>query len=978
MGGRVGALPRPDIPPGGQRDLVDALHALHHTAGWPSLRYLAREVGVSPTTVSGVFSAPRLPSWGLLSLVVEALQGDVEEFHRLWFAASTPDGTADGTSDGVASATAAIAGRRAELAAVRRHLESGTGLLLVTGEAGIGKTKLVDTARATCGVFVATGAGLPLSVEVPFLPLTHALLEVLHAEDTDWVPRALAACPAYVPGALAPLLPELTTDQGPPGLDDSARPRPFNAIAALLLALADRRPLALLIDDLHWADANTLDLLEHLLATGVGVPLLGTLRTDDPAVPDQVAAWSARVRRRANVETLELSPLSRAETAEQIGLLHVPGARGARATDTVIDRIYARSLGQPLFTEQLSVHPDGPLPRLLDDVLGQRVAALPSDEHLVVTALGVADRALSVDLLQAAIGLSRAPLTDTLHALARRRLLGDGLDTVALRHPLLAEAVRRRLVPGEATEMHRMLAATLAETGEPAEVAAHWQGAGDAEQELVWRIRAARVAHDRIAAHEAARQWQRALELWPDGDLEERDGVRRIDAVIAQLDALEDSGHTERAWTLLVPLLERVDALPPLTAAEILCRASAYGDLVSGAIAALEYAARAVALFETAPSSRGMVRALTEYAQCLQWAGRVPEALEVDRRLVAVCRSLGEAVELRSALVTNAAHLSDLGWSTGVRALLDEARRIETPQPDPAGEVFLGVVETDLVLRFGGGPVALLDAGSDGLAAAEKWHIDTYRALSLRANVALGLLRAGRVAEAAELVDPHTEGPPHVDAWVLDAVRVGLDTVRGRLDEARARLEGLVSVAAAVSEDREITAVVTTCDLWAGRPDLALERLSRALGSEVGSFDQVLTGECQVLAVRAAADLADAGVALRPQLQRRVARLLSGEDPTDFTSEPQHAYQAARTAELARLAADSRPDRWVSAAKEWDAIGRPFESAYARWRGAQAALTTGHGTLANRLLQRAARDAHDHMPLTQAIRATNQHLARTP
>jgi hypothetical protein len=970
----VGALSRAEIPPGGQRDLVDALHALHHSAGWPSLRHLAREVGVSPTTVSGVFSAPRLPSWGLLSLVVEALHGDVEDFHRLWLAA-TPDGTNDGTSDGVASAAAAIAGRRTELAAVRRHLESGTGLLLVTGEAGIGKTKLVDTARATCGVFVATGAGLPLSVEVPFLPLTHALLEVLHAEDTDWMPWAIAACPAYVPGALAPLVPELTTDQGPPGLDASARPRLFNAVAALLLALADRRPLALLIDDLHWTDGNTLDLLQHLLATGVGVPLVGTLRTEDPAVPDEVAAWSARVRRLPNVNALELAPLTRAETAEQIDLLHLPRLRGADRTDLVIDRIYARSLGRPLFTEQLAVHPDGPLPRLLDDVLGQRVAALPSEGHRVVTALGVADRPLSVDLLQAATGLSAAPLTDTLHELARLRLLADGVDTVALRHPLLAEAVRRRLVPGEAAGMHRQLAASLAETGEPAEVAAHWQGAGDAEQELVWRIRAARAAHDRIAAQEESRQWERALKLWPDGDLDERDGLRRIDAAMAHLDALEESGHTEQAWTLVVHLLQGIDALPPLTAAEILCRAAAYGDLLSGALEALEYAARAVALLEVAPPGRSLLRALTEHACCLFWAGRVTEALEVDRRLVATCRSIGDGAELRRALVTHAGHLSALGWSADIRALLDEAHGIHTSRPDPDGEVFIGVLETDLVLRFGGGLAALIAAGQDGLAAAEKWRLDTYRAFGLRYNVALGLLRAGRVAEAAQLVDAHTEQASYVDAWTLQAVRVALDTVRGRLDEAAKRLEALLSVARVVSEEREMVALVTACELWSDRPDLALERLSRSLENAVGSFDRIFTGECQMLAVRAAADVADTGGAPRPELRRRVAQLLRGEDPTEMECEAQHAYRAGRAAELSRLAADPRPDLWVAAAKEWDAIGRPFESAYARWRGAQAALTSGHGTLANRLLQRAATDARDHLPLTAAIHATRQHLA---
>ena len=74
----MGALPRPDVPPGAHHDLVVALHELHHRAGWPSLRRLAADAGCSHTTVSHVFSSPRLPAWGTLELVVEALGGDVD------------------------------------------------------------------------------------------------------------------------------------------------------------------------------------------------------------------------------------------------------------------------------------------------------------------------------------------------------------------------------------------------------------------------------------------------------------------------------------------------------------------------------------------------------------------------------------------------------------------------------------------------------------------------------------------------------------------------------------------------------------------------------------------------------------------------------------------------------------------------------------------------------------------------------------
>lgn len=86
----MGALPRPDLAPGPARELNDALHELHHRAGWPSLRTLAHDAGCSHTTVSHVFSSPKLPTWGVLELLVEAMAGSTREFHDLWLAASAP------------------------------------------------------------------------------------------------------------------------------------------------------------------------------------------------------------------------------------------------------------------------------------------------------------------------------------------------------------------------------------------------------------------------------------------------------------------------------------------------------------------------------------------------------------------------------------------------------------------------------------------------------------------------------------------------------------------------------------------------------------------------------------------------------------------------------------------------------------------------------------------------------------------------
>ncbi|HSU01667.1 MAG TPA: AAA family ATPase, partial [Nocardioides sp.] len=188
----MGALPRPELPPGPHRDLVVALHDLHHRAGWPSLRTLAGRTGVSHTTVSHLLSSPRLPAWGMVELLVEALGGSPDDLHALWLAATTPE------EDRPAEAPPQIAGRTAELAAVRRHLEAGTGLLVVAGEAGIGKTTLVDAAARSTGVVVTTTHCLPLATEISLLPVVDGLTMVHEVDDGRWLEEALEDLPAFV------------------------------------------------------------------------------------------------------------------------------------------------------------------------------------------------------------------------------------------------------------------------------------------------------------------------------------------------------------------------------------------------------------------------------------------------------------------------------------------------------------------------------------------------------------------------------------------------------------------------------------------------------------------------------------------------------------------------------------------------------------------------------------------------------------
>ncbi|GCD89926.1 AAA family ATPase [Nocardioides sp. LS1] len=972
----MGALPRPAIPPGAQRDLNDALHDLHHRSGWPSLRVLAREAGCSHTTVSGVFSAPRLPAWGVLEVLVEAMHGEVGQFHSLWLAASTP-------TEASSPAQPRIAGRRRELAVVRKHLESGSGLLLVAGEAGLGKTRLVGTAATleAGDVFVARGSCLPLSTEVPFLPIADTLRAVHALDEGQWLKEALAECAAFVPGALRALLPELDatgTDPEPQG--DWSRQRLFTAVEATLAALAGSRPLAVLIEDLHWADSGTLDLLEHLLARGARWPLLGTWRLDDPATATATLDWFTVVRRLPDADVLELAPLSRDETGEQLELL-----LSHPADPDLVDRVYQRTLGQPLFTDQLSATPEGSgdLPRLLVDLLDRRLEGLADGAWAVAGALGVADRALTDSQLADVTPLPPAGLASGLRDLAARRLLTEPSRPreVELRHPLLAEAIRRRLVAGEAAEQHRRLAEALAAGPDPspAEIATHWQAADDPAQELVWRIRAARAAEDRFAMAGAAEQWLRVLELWPpDAAPAGSPPISRWTAYAATADALEGSSQIGRSVDLLEGALAWASDLSPDETADLYGRVGGYRTFFQQPAAGLPLLDRSIALYEQLPPFAGYPRALNERATAQINLGRSAEAVADLARAVEVSLALDDPAAQRRYRVAQARHDYYL---TGDR--MDAVARISAltalvlARPDPVGDIEAALAHTDMLLQEGADADTVEEAARRGLEAAATWGIEDFLTSMLLVNVSEAFLREGRVTRAAALIDPVTDDTSGNDRYPLRLQRARLDALRGE-PGAVSRLGALDEMVPTIRS--WFVPWAADVELWCGRPRQALDQLLADLEWRATASVPAPGSDTFMLMARAAADI----VALtgptarrrqRAELVDRLHRARAAADalPLDHYCNRDvatSAVDATYAAELARLTGEQTVELWVAAASAWDGIHRPHEAAYARWRAAQVALAGGQASTAATLLRKAGRQAREHVPLLSAIAAT--------
>jgi hypothetical protein len=216
--------------------------------------------------------------------------------------------------------------------------------------------------------------------------------------------------------------------------------------------------------------------------------------------------------------------------------------------------------------------------------------------------------------------------------------------------------------------------------------------------------------------------------------------------------------------------------------------------------------------------------------------------------------------------------------------------------------------------------------------------------------------------------------------WALHLERAALDLLRGREEEAVARFDAVAALPLkGTSISLDIADYAAQGDLWRSQPQRALDRLVPVLAQLVDSDEATHAGTAFVSAARAAADLVETlppaeKAARRRDLVKRLQTLRSQAqaDPLapDAVSAERFANAARWVAELARLAGEAKVEQWTSAATAWDQIERPHDAAYCRWRAAQVALATGQGTLAARLLKRAARDAREHVPLSAAIAET--------
>jgi len=553
---------------------------------------------------------------------------------------------------------------------------------LIGGDAGVGKTRLVSELAARAadrGFVVLSGRCAELGDSIPYLPLADALREGSTGPAAGPLGDALAARPV-----LSRLLPDReAVPAAASEISGLAQQQLFGAVLGLLAELAAASPVLLILEDLHWADRSTRDLVTFLsrVLHRERVAVVATYRTDDLHRRHPLRPVVAELLRLPSVTAIELGPLGYAEMEDHLTALAAGPLDAAN-----LHRMVARAEGNPYYAEELlaavgeagspvpagtvSVSADREsvsiggdvLPSGLAALLLGRVERLSGPAQQVLRAAAVAGRQADDDIVQAAAGLAAAEYDDALReCVAQQLLVTDREGRYAFRHALLREAVYADLLPGERTRLHARFAELLADEarlaavpGSAAELAYHCLASHDITGAFAASVRAGQEA-DRLAAPaEAHRHYDVALSLWERvSEPEKLAGQDRYTLAFFSANRAASSGDVARAVQQLRRILDFLDAAADPALA---CRAHerlAYYLLEVEAPAEAEAAARAaVEVLPADPPSWQYARALGTHAQTLMYVGDEDGAARRAEQARAAARAANAPWVEADALVT--------------------------------------------------------------------------------------------------------------------------------------------------------------------------------------------------------------------------------------------------------------------------------------------------------------------------------------
>jgi DNA-binding CsgD family transcriptional regulator len=861
----------------------------------------------------------------------------------------------------------AFIGRAAELGRLKEALDRAEHgrpqVVLLAGDAGVGKTRLLaefaDQAQQR-GARVLAGGCVELGdIGLAYLPVVDALRGLADdPADAELLTEVAATAPAV--GRLLRGIQHAgpAVAQASEGLDQL---QVFDAVRALLLGRAERSPVVVLLEDLHWADRATRDLVAFLartLRTG-RVMLVGSYRSDELHRQHPLRPVLAELVRLPGVERLELAPFSRAELAE-----HLEAITGAPLPTDQLAGIYARSEGNPFYAEQLLAAGTGDaqveLPATLADVLLARVQGLSEPAQQVLRVAAVAGRRVPHRLLTEVTGWPEAELEQGL-----REAIGAGVlvtdsptESYAFRHALLQEAVYGDLLPGEQVRLHASYAHLLAAQPEAvaAELAHHYLQSHDLVGALHASLAAARAAETVLAPAEALRHFSSALKLWERvPDPAALTATNRADLLLHAAAAASAAGDRHRAAGLAQDAAATADATAdPAQAAVAYERLGLYLVDAGRVEEGLRARARAVELVPAEPPSRLRARVTAAMAQALINNGQPDEARRWCDEALMAARAVGSAEDEADVLVT----LGLVDWAnpqanpTQARSLLarGRARAVDAGNLGIETRALQNLAWLEMELGDLAAARALFD---DGAELAHRTGLGWSQfGLAMRRGQLLVRFDAGDWDECERLAGVVPALVTALAVAQLAAAALPVEVGRGRVTATRrlrdlGALAGLDSIAAV-----EVAGLEADQAIWQDDVERARSAVQRALSIiDASEFQQV--DEAWICAIglaaqarfaeraRAAGDttaLSDA-IAVGSALLER-ARAAEGHLAGRAHDVYPQGFKAKAEAEWTRLQGRSDPKTWQAAVEAFS-FGHIYEVARCQWRLAEALLNTG-------------------------------------
>ncbi|GAA0621568.1 helix-turn-helix transcriptional regulator [Kutzneria viridogrisea] len=867
-----------------------------------------------------------------------------------------------------------LVGRRAELDRLHAALTAaGTGqagAVLISGDAGVGKSRLlaelVEHARSR-GMAVLTGRCLDVGeVGLPYLPFVEALsgLDEEHAQSLRQRP------------VLGRLLPGLAAPDGRTGADQAMEQlRLFDAVHGLLGELAGERGLLLALEDLHWADASTRDLVRFLLSRldAQRVLVLATYRAEDLHRRHPLRPVLAELSRLSTVDRIELAPFDEAEAGAFVSAL-TDGALPEQAVRGIVER----SEGNAFFCEELTAvyGAGGGVPTGLAELLLARVERLSQPARRVIRVAAGAGRSVAHTTLHAVSGLPEAELEEALQESVQHNVLVSDRDGYAFRHALLRETVYGDLLPGERVRVHAGYARVAEAEGASAALAHHSMRSHDLPTALVASVRAANQASEMRAPSEALRHLEQALQLWdvvPDPEL--LTGSAELSLLWTASVMASAAGEPERAAAYARTAVAKADATaaPESRAyarhqlATTLLPLNVYGSEVSTVVD------EAWELVRDRPPSAARAKVLALRARVWVWTAEhgltVDELRVCAEAALADARRVGASAVEADATITLAVFAEWEGRTGEAIQLCQRAIRravgIGAYQVEYRARLNMSInlfFQDRIAESVAELELACRRAGEIGLPWADG---------GVRARCGLAWVRfligdwAG--ARAAAQV---TEAPP------LAAARVRASTLcvlaaQGEFEQLDATVRGLEEHSRDALTRTTTAIAAAEAALWRNEPERAVERAREAMNWLAAQARMEVPNALWIacIGVSAMADVAERARRRRDHatLDRAVSAgeqfltmpQLHSHWPTDGhlsfeqRAPEARAMKARVAAETSRLHGHDEPALWQVAVHE--ARRMPYWRALAQWRLATALLARGDRPQAVQVL----RQAHD-------------------